>query len=614
MFGNIAIQPDPLGRPNRPGGGDTDLPHPLEITHPSQLKELSEDQLMRLADQVRSFLMETVSETGGHIGANLGTVDLTIALHRVFDSPADKILWDTGHQGYTHKILTGRAHLFPTLNSYGGLNRFVTRTESEHDIIEASHAGTSISVGLGLALAKKLKGDRSHVVTVIGDGSLSEGLALEALNHASVEPGIRLLIVLNDNGFAISPGFGALHNYLKERVAGQPNRPETLFTALGYQYFGPVNGHDIPALLQVLEKAKVCERVALVHVKTIKGYGFSVTQNHPLGMHFSFPFDPESGRPKGPSSSLCYQDVAARVILEEMEQSEEIVAITPSTLYATGLQPVFDRFPDRCFDPGMEEQHAMTMTVGFALEGYRPVIFYQSTFMQRAFDQLIHDVCFMNLPTLILTVRTGFAGYDNPTHHGIYDFSYLRGLPNLRLLYPKDGYELGRMVRDQLRSLQGPTLIAMPYGPAEYADPGILDEPEETFTRPQVVRPGSELLLVAVGHKFSSARGAMERLRERGIDCGLVNLRYLKPLPEESLVELLSAVPRVVSIEEGVLEGGVGSALASLVTDRNLDCELLRIGLPCQFVEPGSNEELCRIYGLDSAGIVEKIERRWYTK
>jgi 1-deoxy-D-xylulose-5-phosphate synthase len=584
---------------------------PLESLSPESIKTLSTKELTQLAGQIRQFLIETVSETGGHIGANLGTVDLSIALHRSFSSPQDKLIWDTGHQGYTHKIITGRADIFPTLNTYGGMNRFVARTESEHDIIEASHAGTSISVALGSALSKRLKSEDGYAVAVIGDGALCEGLALEALNHAAAETDINLVLVLNDNGYAISPGFGALHNYLQSRKAGG-NRPETLFASLGLQYIGPVDGHNIRDMLEAFELAKQSDGVPLVHIKSVKGYGLPAADLHPYRLHFSFPFDPKTGETNKGFANPSYQDAAAKVIGERMQQDKKLICITPSTLYATGLQPVFDRFPDRCFDPGMEEQHAMTMTVGFALEGYKPIIFYQSTFMQRAFDQLMHDVCYMNLPVLILAVRSGLSGYDNATHHGIYDFSYLRGLPNLQMMYPKDRFELERMIEDCLDSSNRPKWIGMPYGPVDEFEEEIYSESEKSFSQAQVLFKGSDLLMITVGHKYAAARKAAEALRNEGIDCGLVNLRYLKPLPEDQLVELMRSVPGVVSVEEATLSGGVGSAIAALILDRNLRCELLRIGIPDGFVEPGSNEELCKIYGLDSNGIQAKIKTRWF--
>lgn len=591
---------------------------PESIRGPEAIRAASLEELEDFAGRVRRFLIDSTARTGGHIGANLGTVELSIALHHVFESPQDRILWDTGHQGYTHKIITGRADRFPTLDSRGGMNRFVTRSESEHDAIEASHAGTSISIALGVALANRIQHRPRSTIAVIGDGSLAEGLALEALNHAAVEHDAGLVLVLNDNGYAISPGFGALHEYLQSLTPDESEdgllgsrMPELLFSSLGLDYHGPVDGHDLGQLIDVLHLSRRSQRVPLIHVKTRKGEGYPPADGHPLRLHFSFPFDRETGKPAPRPGPPPYQDTAARVIAEEMEEDRRIVAITPSTLYATGLQPVFEKYPERCFDPGMAEQHAMSLTVGLALQGLKPVVFYQSTFMQRAFDQLIHDVCFMDLPTLILTVRTGFAGYDNPTHHGIYDFAFQRGLPNLRTLYPKDVYELERMVRDGLRTLAHPTLIAMPYGPGDAFDPGVLDESPEQFSRPQVVQPAKDLLLLAVGHKFSAAHEACERLRAEGVDSGLVNLRQLKPLPEPALEEILSGCRRVAVIEEGVVDGGVGAAIAAFVSDRELDCRVLRIGLPCAFIEPGSNEDLCRAYRLDADGIVARIQERW---
>jgi 1-deoxy-D-xylulose-5-phosphate synthase len=577
---------------------------------PERVRAASFAELAELAAKIRRFLIESNAATGGHIGANLGTIELSLALHKVFESPADKIIWDTGHQGYTHKIVTGRADRFRTLNTFGGMSRFLTKSESEHDIIEASHGGTSISVALGIALAKALKGETESVVAVIGDGSLAEGLAFEGLNHASVAAHANLVIVLNDNGYAISPGFGALHNYLQTLQPGR-HEPERLFTALGFDYIGPVDGHDIEATAAALQRARESTQIPFVHVKTEKGHGWKAADGHPYRMHFSFPFDPDTGKGRDGFAYVGYQDVAAAVIGDEMERDDRIVAITPSTLYASGLQPVFKKFPDRCFDPGMEEQHAMTMTVGFALEGFKPVIVYQSTFMQRAFDQLVHDVCFASLPTLILCVRSGFAGYDNPTHHGIYDFAYWRGLPNLRVLYPKDRYELERMVRDELQELVRPTIIAMPYGPVDEIDPKVLGETRGAFRRPEVVKEGKDLTLVAVGHKFKVARDAAERMRSQGIDCGLVNLRYLKPLPEDALADILHRAPRVVTIEEGVLDGGVGSAIAAFAADRRLTCEVLRLGVETAFIAPGSQDELCRLQDLDVEGVLRRIRQFW---
>ncbi len=577
---------------------------PGTIRGPEDLKALDVPALERFAEKVRRFLLAEVSRTGGHIGANLGTVELTLALHKAFDSPRDALVFDTGHQGYTHKVVTGRAALFPSLNRYGGMNRFLTRSESEHDPIEASHAGTSLSIALGLALARKLRGDPGRVIAVIGDGSLAEGMAFEGLNHAAVER-TNLLVVLNDNGYAISPGFGALHEALRG------GRAEDFFRSLGLSYIGPVDGHDIGALLAAFERARSERRLPLVHARTVKGQGWAPADRHPFRAHFSFPFDPVTGALRETDLPPTYPDVAARVIGEEMERDERIACITPSTIYATGLAGVFARFPERCFDPGMEEQHALTLATGLALGGLKPVVAYQSTFLQRAFDQLLHDVCFANRPTLLLAFRSGFAGYDNPTHHGIYDLAWMRGLPNLRLLYPKDRFEAERMVRDELRALAGPTAILMPYGPAAAIDETVLLERREVFALPQVDYEGRDLLVLAVGNRYGAALEAVEALRARGIDAGLVNLRTLKPLAEDFLAGVMQGARRVATLEEGVLEGGVGSALAALGADRGLACEWLRIGLPCAFVEPGASAELAHAYRLDGPGVLERIRARW---
>lgn len=574
-----------------------------------KLKATPRDALDNIAGSVREFLVDSVSKTGGHIGANLGTVELTIALHYVFDSPRDMFVWDTGHTGYTHKLLTGRAQRFSTLNTYGGMNRFISRNESEHDFIEASHAGTSISIALGRALSLRNAGKPGWTVAVIGDGALVEGLALEALNHASVEKDVRMLIVLNDNGYAISPGFGAVHNYLQARNVGVA-APDTLFSSLGYKVIGPVDGHNVEALLCAYEDAMSSPGVCLVHVKTEKGRGLEVAAEHPFKMHFSFAFDKTTGALASAPASLSYQDIAARAIGECMEIDPSIVAITPSTLYATGLSKVFSRFPDRCFDPGMEEQHAMSMAVGMALSGSKPVLFYQSTFLQRAFDQLLHDVCFANQPMVILAVRSGFAGYDNPTHHGIYDLSYLRGLPNLEIFYPKDSQELYQITHHCIKSAKVPTLILLPYGPADTSDVFLSNDPARIVT-PELLADGADGLIVSVGNKVKSSSEAMALLAESGMNFGLINIRKVKPLPEKELLRLIEGVSKVVTVEEGVLDGGFGSAVSALLHREKLTGELLQIGLPCAFIEAGSNAELSAKYRIDGEGIAKQIVERW---
>jgi 1-deoxy-D-xylulose-5-phosphate synthase len=558
---------------------------------PARVRSASVKELDELAGKIRHFLIDAAAGAGGHLASNLATVELSLALHRVFESPQDTIIWDGGHQGYAHKLITGRADRFRTLNTLGGMSRFISKSESEHDVIEASHGGTSISVALGVALAKALRGDTRSVVAVIGDGSLAEGMALEGLNHAAVATHTNLVIVLNDNGSATNPAFGALHDYVQSLQPGQADS-ERLFTALGLDYIGPIDGHNIEATVKALERAKESTQIPFVHVRTEKGRGWK-------------------GKTSEGAAYVGYHDVAATVVSAEMERDERIVAIAPSTLDGAGLHPVFKKFPDRAFDPGLEEQHALTLATGFAVERCKPVIFFQSTFLQRAFDQLVHDVCFGNIPVLILSVRSGFAGSDSPTRHGIYDFAYWRGLPNLRVLYPKDRHEAERMVRDELRGLVSPTIIAMPHGTIDDLDPVVKDEPAAQFKKPQTVLAGKDVTIVAVGHKFKVARDAAERMRRKGVAAGLVNLRYLKPLPEEPLAEILGRALRVVTIEEGVLDGGVGSAITAFAADRKLKVEILRLGLPCAFIAAGTQDELCRLHGLDVDGVLQKIREFW---
>lgn len=573
---------------------------------PEALRGASIAQLEDLAGQVRQFLLEQISRTGGHIGANLGTIELTIALHACFDSPRDALLFDTGHQGYTHKLLTGRAHLFPSLNQYGGMNRFLTPQESAHDPIEASHAGTAISVGLGLALARKLGGDPSSVVATVGDSAFVEGLSLEAFNHAVVEE-TGLIVVLNDNGYAISPGFGGVHEALRDG-----ERARALFEALGARYLGPVDGHSIADLIDALERARAEPGLTLVHARTVKGQGWRPADDHPFRLHFSFPFDPESGAAREPADPApTYPDVVAEVVEEYMATHPKSVCITPSTLYATGLSGVFARYPERCFDPGMEEQHALSMCVGLSLAGHLPIIAYQSTFLQRAFDQILHDVAFANRPCLMLSYRSGFSGYDNPTHHGIYDIAYLRPIPNLKVYYPKDGAEARAMVRRILETIEGPVLVMMPYGPADSIDVPVADRTPASVLEPEILREGDDVALVAVGNKVRACLEAAERLETDGVSVRVVNLRQLKPLPEEALAEALTGVDRLATVEEAVLEGGIGSAVAAwLCESGDRTRTLMRIGLPACFIEAGSNAELERAYGLDGPGIAARLRGR----
>lgn len=570
-----------------------------DIKSPADIKGLSIAELEDLAADVRRFMLENISETGGHIGANLGTVELSIALHYVLNQPDETVLFDTGHQGYTHKLMTGRANMFPSLNTYGGMNRFVSHKESEYDAIEASHAGTAISIGLGIALARKSKGCDDAVVAVVGDSAMAEGLTFEGLNHAVVEDS-NLILLINDNGFAISPGFGGLHEMFQ---AGE-EKSRAFFEAYGMEYIGLVDGHDVGAMIKALEQAKKSKKMPVIHARTVKGKGWAPADGHPFRMHFSFAFDPETGAGKqtGPVAKT-YPDISAQVLEDRMAEDENIIAITPSTIYATGFAKIFERFPERSFDPGMEEQHALSMCVGLAMEGKLPVIGYQSTFLQRAYDQLIHDVCFTNLPVLILSSRSGFSGYDNPTHHGIYDIAYLRSMPNLKILYPKDAFELKAMMENVLADIDGPTMIMMPYGPIDEFDADV----KGAIDVPEVCSQSDELMLLTVGNKF----GAVSEVAKSFTSAGVVNLRCLKPLAEKELLDILNSTKRIVVIEEAVKSGGIGSDILALAMENRCQAEMLRIGLPCTFVEPGSNEELCEKYGLDAVGLEKQIRAHW---
>ena len=570
-----------------------------EIKIPTQINNLSTHELNELASNIRKYLIYQISETGGHIGANLGTIELTIALHSVFDSPKEPMLFDTGHIGYTHKLLTGRKDLFDSLNTYGGMNRFLTPQESSHDIIEASHAGTAISIGLGIALARKLDNNPDHVIAVVGDSAMAEGSSWEALNHAIVEK-TNLITIINDNNFAISPGFGGMHNMF----SSGSDKTKFFFESLGMNYIGEVDGHNIEEIISALNDAKNSDLPPIIHLKTVKGKGWLPADNHPFRMHFSFPYDPIDGSLKDKTPpSLTYPDVAGTCVNNLMDQNEKIVCITPSTLYATGMTNVFAKFPDRCFDPGMEEQHALSMTVGFALQGYLPIIAYQSTFLQRAFDQLLHDVCFSNLPTIILSMRSGFSGYDNPTHHGLYDISYMQSLPNLNVFYPKDGVELDAMINKLAINAKGPNLIMMPYGPLDHFENS---KDIDNVLQPELSLEGKDMLIITVGNKYGVAKEVAEHL-----GAGLINLRCLLPLPKDQILELSKSYSKIVTIEEAVLDGGIGSSISALFSDNLQLKEVLRIGLPRKFIEPGSNDELCSIYGLDRPGVLKRIEDFW---
>jgi len=562
------------------------------LTHPLSMDE---EQLVDLAASIRRFLISSTSETGGHIGANLGTVELTLALHSVFKSPDVPFIFDTGHQGYTHKILTKRAGLFRSLNSIGGMNRFLTPDESVHDLIESSHAGTAISTGLGLAIGRRLAGNADPVVAVVGDSALTEGNSLEALNHAVVES-TNLIIVINDNGFAISEGFGGIHNVLQHDA----DSARKFFEALGAHYVGPVDGHDTVAIISALESVASESKLPIIHIRTEKGRGLAAAKDHPTRMHYSPPFQIDNGWPSGLPGGRSFSDAVGNFLLEQMDLHRTMFCITPSTRYATGLDAVFAKYPSRCSDPGMAEQHAMSLCVGLEKAGMLPVISYQSTFMQRAYDQLVHDLAFSSTKAIILSHRSGLAGYDNSTHHGLYDAALLRTIPGLRIFRPSSFLDFKNLFSLELAVLDGPVVFLLPYGEEEEF-PALTDSKS---TNPVLVTKGSETLLVSVGSMLGVSK---EVASLRGY--GLVDLRIIAPLPVEDLVSIAENYDRVVVLEEATSSGGIGFTIASSLAQASARVSIKVLSFPDVFVGPGSRKELLSLHGLDVAGILKEIDK-----
>jgi len=581
-----------------------------KVSSPEDLKGLTIDELTVLSNEIRSFLIDTISTTGGHIGTNLGVIELTVALHYVFSMPPDKIIFDTGHQGYTHKLITGRKNLFNTLNQPLGMSRFLTRSESKYDLIDASHAGTAISIASGMALKKTVKKTRENIVAVVGDGALVEGMSAEALNYV-VERSLPMIIAINDNGMSIPVNVGGIKNMFSGLEWKEKSK--NYFEGLGYKYLCVGDGHDIGSLVDAFQISKNLsqDNSVIVHVKTEKGKGLEIAKNHKYKMHFSMPFDPITGEGSSPVPiGKTYATVAGDKLCELMGRDPDIVAITPSTPYASGLDSCYEIHPERTIDVGMAEQHAIGLAVGLALSGLKPFVCYQSTFMQRAFDQIIHDVSFMNLPVTILGVRSGFAGFDSHTHHGIYDLSYLKSVPNLKIFYPGTSHELDKIIEMRGISPNGPMLILYPYE-------GVRDN-EEAYQPIEPNLEGVEIIfqsrtgyILSVGNTLGSAIELRKLLSIEKIDFGLVNVRWINPLPSDQLLSLLKSIKHVVTTEENVLNCGFGSSIAELIVDNELPCKLLRSGIERSFVGPGNKDELCKETKIDADSILQSIKKRW---
>jgi 1-deoxy-D-xylulose-5-phosphate synthase len=612
------------------------------IEGPADLRGLDHDQLTQLCREIREFTVDAVQRTGGHISSSLGATELTVALHRVFRSPTDKLVWDTGHQGYVHKLLTGRRDRFDTLRQFGGISGFLARTESEHDHFGAGHAGTSISAAQGMAVARDLHGGDEHVVAIIGDGALTAGMAWEAMNDIGARR-TRMIVVLNDNGMSIAPNVGAVSRMLETVRTASPYRelkhvartvlehlpagdlaeearrrlftslkaifmPNILFEQFGFTYFGPVNGHDLDAVESVLKKARdFRDGPVFVHVHTQKGHGYGPAEEDNQKWHgVSATGSPAPG-------ALQYTKVFADAVAETMRREPKVVAITAAMPAGTGLTPLFKEFPTRLFDVGICEQHAVTFAAGLATAGIVPIVAIYSTFLQRGYDQVVHDVAIQELPVIFAMDRGGIVGDDGRTHQGLFDIAFLRPLPGIVLMAPKDEAELRQMVWTAVRYAQsggGPIAYRYPRGVGVGA---ALDAPlaEIPIGSSETLREGNDVAILAYGTIVGPALQAAEALAADGIEATVVNARFAKPLDTARYLALAARVGRVLTVEEHVAAGGFGSAVSELFVERGAKVELEIVGVPDEWVDHGAQTLWRTHFGLDAEGIAAAVRRRW---
>ncbi|QYO66343.1 1-deoxy-D-xylulose-5-phosphate synthase [Leptolyngbya sp. 7M] len=615
-----------------------------EISSPADLRQLRIDDLQEVADEVRQFIIDTCSRVGGHTGASLGAVELAVAMHYVFDTPNDRLVWDVGHQAYAHKILTGRRDQLHTIKQLGGLSGFLRRDESEYDTFGAGHASTSLSAALGMAVARDRKGEDFHVCALIGDSSLAGGMAMEAINQAGHLKS-RLIVILNDNGMSIAPAVGSLSGYLnrikeaqsyqhlKEEIGdalesvpgigGSLRRaaksfkdaiaaavlPGALVNELGFKYIGYVDGHNVPQLVRALEEAKkVDDGPVIVHALTTKGKGFPNPEKNYYAYHATGPFDPKTGLPYKSSKPAppTYTQVFGETICELMEADPAIVALTAAMPDGTGIDKVLERFPDRAFDVGIAEQHAVTFCAGMACEGLKPVAAIYSTFLQRGFDQVIHDVCLQDLNVTFAMDRAGIVGADGPTHHGLLDIAYLRGYPNIILMAPKDEGEMRDMLLTAIEH-PGPAALRYPRGNGVGAD--ISAPPKKLQVgRAEVMREGEGVAILALGSMVGPSIEAAERLAEKAINATVINARFVKPLDEQLITSLLETHGLIVTVEEAYLAGGFGSAVIELLESNGIQnaAKVIRLGVPDQIVTHGDPKVLLAEFGLNAEGIAKR--------
>ncbi|WP_443684354.1 1-deoxy-D-xylulose-5-phosphate synthase [Phascolarctobacterium succinatutens] len=612
-----------------------------KINSPADVKKLSVPQLEQLAKEIRQLLISVISHTGGHLAPNLGVVELTLALHKVFNTPEDKIIFDVGHQAYIHKIITGRREQFPTLRQYGGLSGFPKRSESEHDAFGTGHSSTSISAALGMACARDLQGEDYNVVAVIGDGSMTGGMAFEALNNAGMLHK-NMIVVLNDNEMSISKNVGAMSEYLYQLRTGETYNkikndiegwlknmefgsdvlkairrlkgsvkylmvPTSIFEELGFTYLGPVDGHDLDGLLDVLQAAKKIDGPVMVHVLTKKGKGYKPAEESPNKFHGTGPFDIATGKKiTNPNAPVSYTEVFGKTLTKLADIDDKIVGITAAMPDGTGLNIFAEAHKDHFFDVGIAEQHAVTAAAGMAAAGMKPVAAIYSTFMQRAYDSIMHDICMQKLHVTLCLDRAGLVGDDGYTHHGVFDYAYLRSIPNMTIMAPKDENELQHMLKTAL-DFDGPVSVRYPRG----SGVGVaLDTQWQDLPigKAEVLRTGKDVCFWAIGSMVQTALDAAELLEAQGISAGVVNMRFAKPLDVELLREHAQSYGKIITLEEGVLAGGVGSAILEELNENKLleQFEVRCFGIPDEFVMHGDKKLLFRDLGLDTPTIAAK--------
>ncbi|ELR97523.1 1-deoxy-D-xylulose-5-phosphate synthase [Gloeocapsa sp. PCC 73106] len=628
--------------------------HLSEITHPNQLHGLSVRQLETIARQIREKHLQTVATSGGHLGPGLGVVELTIALYQTLDLDRDKVIWDVGHQAYPHKMLTGRYHQFHTLRQKDGIAGYLKRGESKFDHFGAGHASTSISASLGMALARDAQGEDYKVVAVIGDGALTGGMALEAINHAGHLPHTNLMVVLNDNEMSISPNVGAISRYLnKVRLSepiqflsdnleeqfkhlpflGESLTPEmervkegmkrlavpkvgAVIEELGFTYFGPIDGHNLTELIHTFKQGHRVKGPVLIHVATVKGKGYEIAEQDQVGYHAQNPFNLSTGKPipSNKPKPPGYAKVFGHTLTKLAENNPKIIAITAAMATGTGLDKLHVKLPKQYIDVGIAEQHAVTLAAGLACQGMRPVVAIYSTFLQRAYDQIIHDVCIQNLPVFFCLDRAGIVGADGPTHQGMYDIAYLRCIPNMVIMAPKDEAELQEMIVTGVNHTSGPIAMRYPRGNG-YGVP-LMEEGWESLTigKGEILRNGEDILLLGYGSMVYTTMQAAEVLSEHGIEATVINARFVKPLDTELIFPLARRIGKVVTVEEGCLMGGFGSAVAEALLDNDISVHLKRFGIPDQLVEHAEPNQSKAGLGLNSDQIAEQIREIFFKK